>query len=227
MPYAARSARSIPPACSTLACSSMLIRVRHAASRGGGARIRRGPAGGHRGARGMVPAFRATGLARRVLPGALTFRNHGDAHRGAASRRPGRARAARDRRSQALAGARAPGGHAAAGVDQEPARLRRPALLAEAERGPAGSRRSDDLHCVLRDLERRVPRQRPARRAAGPAPSREAAPADRQRGAVGGRGRGRRRGAHRLRDWALVRRPSPRASPGSSPCTASRRSPTQ
>jgi hypothetical protein len=40
---------------------------------------------GNRGARGMVPAFRTTGLARRVLPGALTFRNDGDAHRGGTS----------------------------------------------------------------------------------------------------------------------------------------------
>ena len=94
------------------------------------------------------------------------------------------------------------------GVDQEPARLRRPAVLAEAQRGPRRWSDADGhVRRLLRDLERRLPVQRPPRRAARPPPPREAPPADRQR-------RARR-----------PRRPRRRGRPGGRGLSRSRRSP--
>ena len=61
-----------------------------------------------------------------------------------------------------------------AGVDQEPARVRGPAVLGQARPERAGPRRDPDLRGVLRDLERRLPVQRPSRRTIRPPASGEA-----------------------------------------------------
>ena len=67
-------------------------------------------------------------------------------------------------------------------------------LFSRQVRPGGGRRRRDAGVCgLLRDLERRLPVQRPARRRARPAPSREAQPADRQRCACP-------RDRHRCRD---------------------------
>ncbi len=98
---------------------------------------------------------------------------------------------------------------AAAGVGQEPARLRRAHLLAAVRRGGAVRRGAADLRRLLRDLQRGLPAQRPARRGARSPPPREAAAADRGGGALAGprrRRRGRpRSGRHRDRVHRLRR----------------------
>ena len=72
-------------------------------------------------------------------------------------------------------------GAAPAGVDQEPAGLRRPAVQRAPRRERRRARCGAHVRRLLRDRERRLSAQRPPRPRARPSPSREARPADRQR----------------------------------------------